>query len=52
MHGIDEAARVEAAVGEGAVDDAAGAVVAGAEVEAEAPGGDDEVCGELCQVST
>lgn len=46
----DEAAGVEAAESDGTIDDAAGAVVASAEVEAEAAGGDDVIVGELAQV--
>ena len=47
MDRADEAAGVEAAESDGAVDDAASAVVASAEVEAEATGGDDVIVGEL-----
>jgi hypothetical protein len=50
VDGVDEAARVIATVGDGAVNDTAGTVVAGAEIEAEALGGDDVVGGELGQV--
>ena len=51
VDGVDEAAGVEAAEGDGAVDDAARAVVAGAEEEAEAAGGDGVVVrGELGEV--
>ena len=50
VHGVGEAAGVVATVGDGAVDDAAGAVVAGAEVEAEAARGGGVARGELLEV--